>query len=525
MHLPKVLFCLSVLVVPTSTLAGSRTNADASPSVKQTRQGERASPYFSQGQNIGGRGSNGSASSAPSGLPRSISRLPTFSPDFNRDHGGTAARSAQSPHQAPAFSQGFSGALGESPPPALGSVPPPTAGRPNFAAAPAPNNAQVSGSSGYSGQRSNTETSGYHTTTYQLPYSTGAAPPANQSSSNTAPAGSYGYTGQSDYTAPNSYTGSGGYSTTTYATPPAPTLPYSTAGSPPTYSDSGNSFASPASMPTYTAASTYAAPIYGTDTPVVAPQPNYPVVPSTAIGMPAVPNYAPGGHAIIPQAPAFSPSFSNPSSLSSQTYVAPSYPNGSIPPAINYAPGGHAIVPQTPTFSSSFGNNGSAHATSANTGTSAQVTGQPNPIPSGGSQFRPAPQMTFSSSGTGSNIPTQSITGQGGLTSVGQIPAPTVGRLQLTPLSPNNPSATGETEVFPKFGSSGLDETTPTVRGLPSTDPRTPEQINEDRRTVVEVIGAAATAAAGATGNEPAAIAIETLTETCASACFPDAAR
>jgi hypothetical protein len=304
MHFSKVFVCSLILLVPTWARAGSTINAAAPSSAKQTRQDGRPAPYFSRGQNIGASGSSGGASSAPSGSPQSIGRLPTFSPDFNRDHGAATPRSGPSPRQMPAFSQGFSGASVESAPPALGSVPPPISGRPNFAA-PATNQTQTSSSpSGYSGQGS-----------YSGPGEYTGAGSYSGKDSYTAPSGSSGYTGQSSFTGPS------GYSTTTYAAPAAPTLPYSTSGSSPTY---------PAPLnisPSYSAQSYQSAP------PTPQQQSSYEVVPSNPISAPAAgPTYAPGGHAIIPATPQPTASYTGPAAVqtSKPTYTFSPTNDGTI---------------------------------------------------------------------------------------------------------------------------------------------------------------------------------------------------
>jgi hypothetical protein len=172
------------------------------------------------------------------------------------------------------------------------------------------------------------------------------------------------------------------------------------------------------------------------------------------------PTYAPGGHAIIPTAPAAAPRYFAPRPAPTQTYVVPTYPNGSTPPALNYAPGGHAIipsVPQAPTFSPSFTTPSSPQITSPTTAGPSHQTIQPPTIQS---STRPpvASHPSFSGSGV-STLPTssQSLPNQITGPSVGQIPAPTSGRLPLTPITGNTTPTS--------FGSSGIANSTPAVIG------------------------------------------------------------
>ena len=168
------------------------------------------------------------------------------------------------------------------------------------------------------------------------------------------------------------------------------------------------------------------------------------------------PTYAPGGHAIIPTAPA--QTNAAPRSAPVQTYIAPSTHIGSSPPAINYAPGGHAIIPTLP----------QAPTATFNAGPSNRPSSQPTAVQSSGAQLGTArPALINSPSGVSS--PSQSMGNQSGQVSVGQIPPPTPGRLQLTPIiSPSiavgvPPTPTSERLQFaPAAKSSNAPPTTPT---------------------------------------------------------------
>lgn len=142
------------------------------------------------------------------------------------------------------------------------------------------------------------------------------------------------------------------------------------------------------------------------------------------------PTYAPGGHVIIPasRSPAPTQTFSAPRPAPAQTNIVPSTPIGSSSPGPTYAPGGHAVIPTLP----------QAPTATFSTAPTARPGNQPTAVQSSGAQLgaaaRPAPTL---SPGT-TNFPSQSVGGQGGTPQIGQIPASTPGRLQLTPVTSSN---------------------------------------------------------------------------------------
>jgi murein DD-endopeptidase MepM/ murein hydrolase activator NlpD len=136
------------------------------------------------------------------------------------------------------------------------------------------------------------------------------------------------------------------------------------------------------------------------------------------------PTYAPGGHAIVPTAPA--QTHVAPAPAPARTNIVPSTPNGSTPPAINYAPGGHAIIPTLP----------QAPTATFNTGPNSRPSSQPTTVQTSGAQLGTRPALINSPSTVSS--PSQSMGNQGGQVSVGQIPPSTPGRLQLTPVTGPN---------------------------------------------------------------------------------------
>jgi hypothetical protein len=261
-------------------LAGSAQNSW----VPQNRQVTRPQAYSLPNRTLGERGSGAVYPSASGQTTQPSGHLPSFSPAFERDHSSASVGSAPSIRRVPTFSSGFSGTSGAAPPALLGSVPPPVPGRPNFAA---PTVGNTSGPSA---------ASPYTTSTYKLSYPTTASPQGNTHSE---------YTESEAYSEPGGYKAPSGYSTTTYAPPAAPTLPYSTNGSPTTYS----------------------APSYQKSPTAAAQQSSYEVVPSTPIGTPvSVPTYAPGGHAIIPSVP---------QSYPTQAYSSTPASSGSVYSAAN----------------------------------------------------------------------------------------------------------------------------------------------------------------------------------------------
>lgn len=222
--------------------------------------------------------------------------------------------------------------------------------------------------------------------------------------------------------------------------------------------------------------------------------------PAVAAPVPArpapAPTYAPGGHAIIPTAPAapvqrpatspsysspnspgytnspgpaasptgptFSPSFATPSQAPARPNVtSPTSPSSTAAPssllnAPTYAPGGHAIVPTAPAFSSSS----SAPSTSSTVSRPAPTT-QSTTVRS---VAPPNPTSTDSTTRT-TVFPTSPNTTVATpiAPTIGAIPPPTPGRPQITPIIPS----TQQTKTF----------TAPAPSVAPAIVPTTPNRV------------------------------------------------
>jgi hypothetical protein len=333
-----------------------------------------------QGNTAGPLHAPGSGSPGSSG-PHSVTFSPELLPSghqINAAGGGSVGTIPPPGTGRIQFVPVQSTTAGASTPVGAGVAPIPSSGRLQFA--PVVKSSNTPPTTLTQGQQS-----AYTTTTYTLPYSTNAAPPTEPSVGSRLPV-------QSSPLPP--------LTTTTYAAPAAPTLPYSTNGSPTTYS--APSFQNPPLAP--------------------AQQRSYEVVPSNAIGTPAaVPTYASGGHAIIPTAPASTPTSTAPAAAATSTYFTT--PSGAV---VNAATGQLASPPP------------------ANWSTAPRKSSSPvNLLP-------PAVQRPISQSASSSP------------SSITSIP---LSALPQTGLNPNNHfySATGTSKAFPALGSSGIANSTPTV--------------------------------------------------------------